>query len=124
MDMNASLLSLHYLGQFLVGFYFVFFGFWNIYHWASISEVLLKRNIPSPLMILSIAIGLQIVGGVMIIFGYLIPVAAAILILFVIFIGFILHPFWLYSGELRKQHMALFITTFTMCLGALLLLIS
>jgi uncharacterized membrane protein YphA (DoxX/SURF4 family) len=112
------------LAHFLIGFYFTFFGFWNIYHWAPISEVLLKRKIPSPLFILSIAIAWQIIFGIMIICNVLVSIAALLLIPFTIFIVFILHPFWTFTGELKKQHMALFITNLTISLGALLLLLS
>lgn len=85
-------------------------------------EVMIQRNIPSPLMVLSIAIGWQIICGVMIMFGILVKLAALLLIPFVLIIVFLLHPFWNFEGELRKQHMALFITNFTMSLGALILL--
>lgn len=112
------------LAHFLIGFYFTFFGFWNIYHWASISEVLLRNKIPSPLFILSIAIAWQIIFGMMIICNTFVSIAAFFLIPFTLFIVFILHPFWSFTGQLKKQHMALFITNFTMSLGALLLLLS
>lgn len=87
-------------------------------------EVMLQRNIPSPIFLLSIAIGWQIVCGVAIMFGILVKLAALLLIPFTILIVFILHPFWNYKAELRKQHMALLITNFTMSLGALILLLS
>jgi len=48
---------LYLIGHSLIGFYFIFFGFWNIYHWTPISEVMLKKRLPSPLFLLSIAIG-------------------------------------------------------------------
>lgn len=112
-----------FISHFLIGFYFTFFGFWNIYHWKPIAEVMLQKKLPSPLLLLSIAIGLQIIGGIMIILGFLIKVAAVILIPFTIFIVLMLHPYWDFTGELRKQHMALFITNFTMSLGALILLL-
>jgi uncharacterized membrane protein YphA (DoxX/SURF4 family) len=112
------------LSHFLIGFYFTFFGFWNIYHWKPMTEVMLERRIMSPIMLLSIAIGWQIICGVMIMFGILVKLAALLLIPFTVCIVFLLHPFWHYSGELRKQHMALFITNFTMSLGALLLLLA
>jgi putative oxidoreductase len=115
---------LHILAYFLIGFYFIFFGFWNIYHWTPITEVMIKKNLPAPFFLLSIAIGLQIIAGFMIISATLVPIAAILLILFTFFIIFVLHPFWDFQGELRKQHMALFITNLTMTLGALLLLLT
>ncbi len=115
----ALLLTSH----FLIGFYFVFFGLWNIYHWKPMIEVMLNKKIPSPILLLSIAIGWQVVCGIMIMFGLLVNLAALLLIPFTVLIVFLLHPFWDFTGELRKQHMALFITNFTMTLGALILLL-
>lgn len=112
------------LAHILIGFYFTFFGFWNIYHWKPMLDVMNNKGMPSPILLLSIAIGWQIILGVMIMSGFFVKIAALLLIPFSIFIVFILHPFWDFSGELRKQHMALFITNFTMTLGALLLLLN
>lgn len=112
-----------FISHFLIGFYFIFFGLWNIYHWKPITEVMLQKKLPSPLLLLSIAIGWQMICGGMILFGFLVKLAAILLIPLTVFIAFLLHSFWDFHGELRKQHMALFITNFTMCFGALLLLL-
>lgn len=122
--MDSLTSGLFTLSQILIGFYFTFFGFWNIYHWKPMIEVMVQKKIPSPLFLLSIAIGWQIICGVMIMFGIYIKLAALLLAPFTVAIVFILHPFWDFKGELRKQHMALFITNFTMTLGALFLLLS
>lgn len=87
-------------------------------------EIMVQKNIPSPIFLLSIAIGWQIICGVMIMFGILVKIAALLLIPFTLLIVFMLHPFWNFRDDLRKQHMALFITNFTMTLGALILLLS
>ena len=108
----------------LIGFYFIFFGLWNIYHWTPMIQVMLGKKIPSPIFILSIAIVYQVITGIMIMFGILVKLAAILLIPFTIIIVFLLHPFWDFKGELRKQHMALFITNVTITLGALLLLLN
>lgn len=113
---------LQLLAHYLIGFYFIFFGFWNIYHWTSITEVMIKRNLPSPFFLLSIAIGLQVIAGFMILSNTGVTLASTVLILFTLFIVFILHPFWYFTGELRKQHMASFVTNLTVTLGALILL--
>lgn len=122
--MDSLHVALLLISHFLIGFYFIFFGVWNIYHWKPISEVMIQRKLSSPLLLLSIAIGWQIVCGMMIMFGLLVKLAALLLIPFIFFIVFLLHPYWIFTGELRKQHMALFITNFTMSLGALFLLLS
>jgi putative oxidoreductase len=108
------------IGQVLIGFYYVFFGFWNIYHWSPMTQVMLQRKLPAPLFLLSLVIGLQIIAGVMIMFSIFVKATALLLIPFTLVVVFLLHPFWNFTGELRKQHMALWVTNLTMCLGALL----
>jgi len=108
----------------LIGFYFIFFGFWNIYHWKPMIEIMITKKIPSPIFLLSIAIGWQVILGFALFFGVFVKIAALLLIPFTLCIVFLLHPFWNFTGELRKQHMALFITYFTMILGTLLLLLN
>jgi uncharacterized membrane protein YphA (DoxX/SURF4 family) len=115
---------LFFLSHILIGFYFTFFGVWNIYHWKPITEVMLQKKLPSPLLLLSIAIGWQIICGAMIMVGFFVKLAALLLIPFTLMIVFMLHSFWDFKGELRKQHMALFITNLTISLGALILLLS
>jgi putative oxidoreductase len=120
--MESLHITLIQLSHILIGFYYTFFGLWNIYHWKPITELMVQRNIPSPLLLLSIAIGWQVICGVMIMSGSFVKIAALLLIPFTLMIVFLLHPFWNFKGELRKQHMALFITNLTMSLGALILL--
>ena len=33
------------LSHSLIGFYFIFFGFWNIYHWSPMIQVMLNRKL-------------------------------------------------------------------------------
>src|SRR5580693_4828423 len=98
------------LSHSLIGFYFIFFGFWNIYHWSPMIEVMLNRKLPSPWLLLSIVIAWQVVAGFMILLGIYIKLIALLLIPFSLLVVFILHPFLNFTGELLKQHMALFIT--------------
>lgn len=122
--MENLLFALPVLAHILIGFYFTFFGFWNIYHWAPMTEVMIHRSLPCPFFLLSSIIAWQIITGVMLMFGIFVKLTALLLIPFVFAFVFILHPFWKFKGEIRKQHMALFITNLTMCLGALVLLLN
>lgn len=122
--MENLLLALPFLAHILIGFYFTFFGFWNIYHWVPMTEIMIQRSLPCPFFLLSFIIAWQIITGVMLMFGILVKLTALVLIPFILIFVFILHPFWKFKGEIRKQHMALFITNLTMCLGALVLLLN
>lgn len=122
--MESLLATLPFLAHFLIGFYFAFFGLWNIYHWFTILELMAKRGIPHPYLFLSIGIVWQVVAGVMIMFNIYIKLAAFTLIPFTIFAVCFLHPFWRCQTEQRKHDLIMFITNITVTLGALLLLVS
>jgi putative oxidoreductase len=112
------------LAHFLIGFYFVFYGFWNIYHWRPIVEDMTQKNIPLPFLILSCGIFWQTVAGFMIMLGIYVKLAALILIPFTILSVFIFHPFWKFRGEHRALNMNIFIANLTVSLSALLLLLN
>jgi putative oxidoreductase len=108
----------------LIGFYFVFYGFWNIYHWRPIMEDMTQRNIPIPFLVLSCGIFWQTVAGFLIMFGLYVKLAALLLIPFTIISVFIFHPFWNHRGEQRALNLNIFIANLTMSLSALLLLLN
>src|SRR3990167_6435729 len=119
-----SFFSLTNLIHTLIGFYFVFFGFWNIYHWIPIVDTMAKKDIPLPYLILAIGITWQIIAGCMIIFGIGVEFAALSLIPFTLIAVFIFHPFWKFSGELCSLNFTIFIANLTIGLAALLSLIA
>jgi uncharacterized membrane protein YphA (DoxX/SURF4 family) len=120
--MNTLLALLPTLGQGLIGFYFVFFGVWNIYHWRPTIDIMLQDRIPSPIFFMSIGVSCQIILGLMVMCS--IKLAALILIFFTLFSVFIFHPFWKYTGERKKYHMTKFIDNLTVTMGALILLLN
>lgn len=122
--MNTLMIYFPIAGQVLVGFYFVFFGLWNCYHWRPILKRLMERKIASPLFLISLAITWQTVAGGMILFN-LFPYLGAILLLpYVLIQNFLFHPFWHFSGETKKLQLSIFITHLSLSIGALLLLFS
>ena len=122
--MIAVLSTLPQLGQVLIGLYFTFFGFWNIYHWRPLIEEMLAKKLPSPFLILSISILWQCFSGMMIMFGLYVKVMALSLIPFTILAGFIFHPFWQFKAEHRRLNVSLFVANLTISLGALILLLN
>lgn len=108
----------------LIGFYFAFYGFWNIYHWRPIMEDMIQKQIPIPFLVLSCGIFWQTVAGFMIMFGLYVKLAACLLIPFTIISVFIFHPFWNHRGEQRALNLNIFIANLTVSLSALLLLLN
>lgn len=122
--MNTLLSLLPTFGHVLIGFYFVFFGIWNIYHWRPTIDIMLEDRIPSPIFFMSIGVSCQIFLGVMVMCNIHVKLAALLLIIFILFSTFIFHPFWKYTGERRKYHMNKFMDNLTVTLGGLILLIN
>lgn len=123
--MNHTILTfLPQLGHILVGLYFAFFGFWNIYHWRPTIEIMLQRNIPHPYLFLTIGIAWQIFFGVMIMCHIYVKIAAILLMPFCLTAITIFHPFWYHKGESRRMHLAKFIDNTTVTLGSLFLLLA
>jgi putative oxidoreductase len=83
----------------LIGFYFVFFGVWNIYHWTRIISTMINKRIPHPYLLLPIGIGWQTIAGAMIMCSMLPKIAALSLIPFSIASVCIFHSFWNFKGE-------------------------
>ena len=112
------------IGQVLIGFYFAFFGLWNIYHWTPILEGMIRKNIPYAFFLLSIGITWQIITGTMIMFGIYVKLAALLLIPFTIIGVFIFHDFWNFKGMEKRLNLQIFIANLTISVGALLHLLQ
>jgi putative oxidoreductase len=108
----------------LIGFFFVFFGFWNFIHRAPTIDFMKKKHLPLSSMVFYFGIILQILCGLGIMFNYASSLAALLLIPFNIIAVFIFHAFWTYSDEIRRLNMICFVTNLTASLGALILLID
>lgn len=111
------------LGRILVGFYFAFFGVWNVCHWTPTLAFMLQKKLPFARVLLGVGILVQSIMGLMLMFGFYANIAAFILIPFDIVSIFIFHAFWNFNGEIRRLNMIIFIANITATLGALLLLI-
>lgn len=120
MDMLLPMTPL--AGRFLIGMYFVFFGFWNIYHWRPLLNTLIQKSIPLPFILLPLGLFWQITAGIMIVFGSSIKIAALSLALFTLVGAFIFHDYWNQKGEHHRLNKNIFITKLTIILGALLIL--
>lgn len=108
----------------LIGFFFVFFGFWNLYHWRPTMEAMNQKNLPHPWLLLPVGIAWETVFGFMIILGFYVKIAALLLIPFTIISTLIFHPFWKLQGEEKRLNLVIFISNFTVCLGTLFLLLN
>ncbi len=111
------------IAHFLIGAFFVFFGFLNIEQWRYNIETMKQKNIPFPQVILFIGITWQIIAGMMVVAGVYIQIAALLLIVFTVIAVLMFHSFWNYQGEERKTSKLIFFVHMTVTISALLLLL-
>ncbi len=118
--MDVLLTVLPQTARILIGFYFTFFGIWNLYHWIPILLVLLRDRVPHPYFLMTLGICVQIIAGSMVMFNVFPQYAAWFLIPFNLLSICLFHPFWQYHGDLRKLHFTIFMSNATLATGALL----
>lgn len=121
--MEMGSLYLYVVAHNLIGFYFIFFGIWNLYHWTPILEVMVQKNIPHPYLLLPIGIFWQTVAGGLLMAGMFVKLTALCLIPFTIISVLVFHPFWKFRGEMRALNLTIFIANLTVGIAGLLLLI-
>lgn len=122
--MENIYMTLPFISHTLIGFYFIFFGIWNVYNWRSTMEVILHRHFPHPWLFLSIGIAWQMIAGFMIVLNVYIKMAALSLIPFTLIAIYLFYPFWKFKAEHRVFHFTLFTANLTMTVGALTLLLN
>ena len=57
------------LGRILIGFFFLFFGIWNGYHWRPTLDFMRQKGIPVALPFLFLGIAWQTVTGILLTLG-------------------------------------------------------
>lgn len=122
--MQLLLAYLPNLARMIVGFYFAFYGFWNIYHWTPIITAMNRDKIPHPYLILPVGILWQFIFGFMIMIDVYAKLAAALLIPFVLLAIIVFHPFWRYQGDLKTLNFASFCSNGLLGIASLLFIIG
>jgi putative oxidoreductase len=112
--------TLIYLGRFLLGAAFVVFGIRNIAGIPRLTEAMEKKGVPQARALMTIGVGIQIVGGAMVATGIFAWLGALGLIAFLLLAAYLFHAFWEYPAEERTPHLNAFVMN-TGLAGAFLL---
>ena len=97
-------ITLIYIGRFLLGAAFLVFGIRNIAGIPRLTETMEKKGIPQARTLMTIGVGIQIVGGAMVATGFLAWLGALGLIAFLLLAAYLFHAFWEYPAEERTPH--------------------
>ncbi len=110
------------VGRGLLSLIFLLSAVGKLTAWGGTLKMLSDKNLPSPEVLLSIAVALEIIGGVMVLFGFFARWGAAALLVFLIPVTLIMHNFWA-AGEAEFQsQMINFLKNLSICGGLLLVL--
>lgn len=111
------------VGRFLLGFYFLQAGVRNLGKMPLHIGILTKKHVPMPRESLLLALGVQIVGALMLMLGFFPAIGALALIAFTIVANALYHDFWNHSGDARTPHLNSVITNAAF-VGAFLIVIA
>jgi putative oxidoreductase len=101
--MSLTLLLI-YIGRFLLGAAFVVFGIRNVSAIPRLTETMEKKGVPQARALMTIGVGIQIVGGAMVATGLLAWLGALALIAFLLLAAYLFHAFWEYPPAERTPH--------------------
>lgn len=110
------------LGRIFVGLLFIYACSSNILHWHNLVPIAKQKFMLFPKICLIIGITWQLLGGLMIIFGWQVKIAALSLVIFTILAPLLFHAFWQEQGIIRNLHRIILTTHYTATIGGLLLL--
>lgn len=95
----------------------------KIIHWRAASSYMEMKGIPMLAVVLPLAIGIQMIGGIMILLGFHAKIGALLLILYTIGTGLKMHDFWTMSGDERATEKTLLLKDVAI-LGGLLVILA
>lgn len=111
------------LGRICFSGMFLWGAFDRIMHWKSAIAHLKERHVPYVDIALPVSVALQIIGGMLVFFGYHAHLGALLLLIVMIPATYFIHPFWKYKG-LERMHERHHFMKFTALIGALLMILA
>jgi putative oxidoreductase len=90
------------IGRLLLGGIFVFAGIRHLFIIPMVSQVMAQRGVPAPRLVLVSGTVFQVAGGLLLILGLVVPIAALGLVIFTIAASVMLLNFWSLEGAARE----------------------
>lgn len=97
------------VGRVLLALIFVVSGLNQLFHFGQVTELLAERGISPAWFFLGAAVGLELVGGALLVLGLYTRIAALLLIAFIVPVTVVMHDFWNYEGALRQLQTVAFL---------------
>jgi putative oxidoreductase len=90
-------------GRILLSVIFILSGINKVFSWDQTLTFMTQRGLPAPHVLLSVALGIEILGGLGILFGRFTRFWATILFLYLIPVTLVIHAFWMAGPDSRDQ---------------------
>ena len=104
MTENISDKYLYPLGRFLLGLYFFLPGLTKVLLFQENLAVVIEREVPFPIISLSLIAIAQIFFGMMLMFGKFVHIGSLVLVVATMLINFYIHDFWNMTGSIDQGH--------------------
>lgn len=91
------------IGRALIGGMFVWDAIDKLMNWDQTMNLFKKKNVYRPDLYLPISVGLRILGGLSVFFGFFISIGAVFLLLAKLPTLFTFHSFWKFQGAERSE---------------------
>ncbi len=121
MDFLANLLVL--IGRVLISGLFLWAAVEKIRHWHLCSEKMKTRGIPQVNIVMPVGVALEILGGLMVLLGFLPRLGAVLLLIYAIWTTYWVHRFWeVKEHEARKIEKLFFMKSLAIIGGLCMIL--
>ncbi|MEX2318064.1 MAG: DoxX family protein [Pirellulales bacterium] len=110
------------LGRLLLALIFILSAVGKFNDWQGTAKMLADRGLPAADALLSVAVVLEIAGGVSVLVGLFARVGALFLLAFLIPVTLVMHNFWAYEGAEQMGEMINFMKNVSITGGVLLVM--
>ncbi len=110
------------VGRVLLSLIFIMSAVGKLQAWQGTAQMMADRGLPAPDVLLSVAVGLELVGGVLIVLGLYARWGAIVLLLFLVPVSLIMHNFWALPADQARDQMINFMKNVSIAGGLVFLL--
>jgi putative oxidoreductase len=87
------------LGRFLLSVIFLVSGFGKVTHWSQTAAGMAGAHLPAVQLLLVLSVMVEIVGGLLLLFGIGVRYVAVVMMLWLIPVTLVFHNFWAFRGS-------------------------
>jgi putative oxidoreductase len=109
-----------FLGRVLLGLFFLLPGIMKLQDLHGTATEMTAHNVPYVSILMPLAIGAEIAGGLALVLGFRVRFASLMLIGFTAAVNYFMHDFWSLPSELYAMEMQLFIKNLAVIAGLLI----